>query len=64
MANKRTPQTDADRMSLPVGKTCGDCAHSLYCSQFLGSSFDRASEVCDWSPSRFYERKPAEAGEN
>lgn len=48
---KRRPDTDADNMSLPDGKTCGDCAHFRRCNMIFGHI--ATDEVCDWAPSRF-----------
>lgn len=48
---KRSKQSDADSMSLPAGKTCGDCEHFERCSVMFGHI--AGDEVCDFSPSRF-----------
>lgn len=48
---KRDRYSDAAKMSLPVGKTCGDCASFLRCFGIYGHI--AADEVCDWAPSRF-----------
>jgi hypothetical protein len=56
-AYRRTVTSDKDGMSLPPGKTCGDCVHINRCTWLI----DRipADEVCDWSPIRFAPRKEA-----
>lgn len=48
--------TDPDKMRLPAGTTCGDCAHIRRCSMMFGHT--EADTYCDWSPSRF--RRPAQ----
>jgi hypothetical protein len=48
---KRSWITDRDGMSLPDGKTCGDCHHFQRCNAIFGHI--AVDEVCDWSPSRF-----------
>ncbi|MFT4118723.1 hypothetical protein [Bradyrhizobium sp.] len=48
---KRSKYSDADEMSLPDGKTCGDCYHFRRCNLIFGHI--AGDEVCDWSPSRF-----------
>ena len=48
---KRDKQSDSDGMSLPDGKTCGDCWHFGRCNGIYGRI--SADEVCDWAPSRF-----------
>ena len=48
---KRSKVSDADKMSLPEGKTCGDCRHFRRCNGIYGHI--AAYEVCDWAPSRF-----------
>lgn len=48
---KRSKISDADKMSLPEGKTCGDCWHFRRCNGIYGHI--AADEVCDWAPSRF-----------
>lgn len=48
---RRSVHTDRDKMSLPTGKTCGDCGHFARCKWLIGCN--PANEVCDWSPSRF-----------
>ena len=40
-----------DKMNLPEGKTCGDCAHCRRCTMMFGHIPE--DESCDWSPSRF-----------
>lgn len=47
---------NADQMSLPEGKTCGDCVHCKRCTAMFGHI--PADESCDWSPSRFREAVP------
>jgi hypothetical protein len=42
---------NADKMNLPEGKTCGDCAHCRRCTMMFGHIPE--DESCDWSPSRF-----------
>jgi hypothetical protein len=42
---------NADKMNLPEGKTCGDCAHCRRCTSMFGHIPE--DESCDWSPSRF-----------
>jgi hypothetical protein len=51
-AMRRTPQTDKDRMSLPAGRTCGDCVYLHRCAALFGHQ--ASDEVCDFAPSRFY----------
>ncbi|QEK95893.1 hypothetical protein E2544_08615 [Achromobacter insolitus] len=51
---KRDRHSDADKMSLPDGKTCGDCVYFLRCFAFYGHI--AGDEVCDWAPSRFSPR--------
>jgi hypothetical protein len=50
---RRSASTDRDGMSLPAGKTCGDCVHIHRCQAIFGHI--PADEVCDWAPSRFRE---------
>lgn len=47
-----------DDMSLPEGKTCGDCVHCRRCTLMFGHIPEDQS--CDWSPSRF---RPIPTGE-
>lgn len=42
-------------MDLPAGKTCADCVHCRRCCAIFGHIPE--DQVCDWSPSRFAERK-------
>lgn len=42
---------DPDKMRLPKGTTCGDCAHIRRCSLMFGHT--TTDTYCDWSPSRF-----------
>ena len=42
-------------MTLPQGKTCGDCVHFLRCQAIVCQQ--ETSEVCDWYPIRFVEKK-------
>lgn len=42
--------TDPDKMRLPAGKTCGDCAHIHRCKAMFGHV--ETDTYCDWSPSR------------
>ena len=44
-------QTDPDRMRLPQGKTCGDCANFRHCGAFYARR--ATDDCCDFSPSRF-----------
>lgn len=44
-----------DDMSLPAGKTCGDCVHHARCAFLFGCPSDNVT--CDWSPSRFVQRR-------
>ena len=55
MTWKRSPTSDADSMSLPISKTCGDCARFNGCKKLFGCNPE--NEVCDWSPCRFTEIK-------
>lgn len=41
---------DPDKMKLPQGKTCGDCAHIRRCKAIFGHV--ETDTYCDWSPSR------------
>ena len=45
-------------MDLPPGKTCGDCQHMGRC-EWLIQQKPQATE-CDWSPSRFLERRDSD----
>ena len=47
---------DPDKMKLPAGLTCGDCAHIKRCKAMFGHTESDVS--CDWAPSRFIS-KPA-----
>ena len=50
-------------MTLPAGKTCGDCVRCKSCAGFLGSRFKPTNTVCDWFPRAFVQRTvPAERG--
>jgi len=40
-------------MNLPENKTCSDCYHFRRCNAIFGHI--AKDEVCDWSPSRFYD---------
>jgi hypothetical protein len=51
--------TDPDKMRLPTGKTCGDCAHIRRCMAIFGHV--ETDKHCDWSPSRFVEVRKAGA---
>lgn len=42
---------DPDKMLLPKGTTCGDCAHIRRCSMIFGHT--ETDTCCDCSPSRF-----------
>ncbi|OBY90727.1 hypothetical protein A6723_021105 [Pseudomonas sp. AU11447] len=53
MENREPLPRGADDMSLPEGKTCGDCVHCRRCTIMFGHI--PADESCDWSPSRFRE---------
>jgi len=44
--------SDPDKMQLPVGTTCGDCAHIYRCKAIFGHV--ETDTYCDWSPSRFH----------
>lgn len=54
-AYKRDEHSDVHNMSLPPGKTCWDCRRFERCNKVYGHI--SADEVCDWSPSRFREKK-------
>ena len=41
---------EPDKMRLPKGKTCGDCAHIRRCKAIFGHT--ETDTYCDWSPSR------------
>lgn len=45
------PRYPINDMSLPEGKTCGDCVHVRRCTAMFGHIPE--DEACDWSPSRF-----------
>lgn len=46
-------------MSLPAGKTCGDCVRYESCAAFLGGGrFQASNTSCDWFPRAFVERAP------
>ncbi|QFY42952.1 hypothetical protein F6R98_10285 [Candidatus Methylospira mobilis] len=49
---------DPDKMMLPAGLTCGDCAHISRC-KFIFGHVDTDIN-CDWSPSRFVFKKQDE----
>jgi hypothetical protein len=51
---RRNAHSEAEGMSLPVGKTCGDCIHIHRCASLFGQIAD--DETCDFAPSRFLER--------
>lgn len=61
MSTKHTPgplnydPTDPEKMRLPAGITCGDCAHIRRCKAIFGHV--ETDTFCDWSPSRFAARK-------
>lgn len=38
-------------MTLPDGKTCGDCARFRFCASYCGAKATWTS--CDWFPRRF-----------
>jgi hypothetical protein len=50
---KRNRISDADEMSLPEGKTCGNCVHLHRCKWLCGHIPE--DEVCDFYPIRFQE---------
>lgn len=43
---------DPDKMDLPAGVKCGDCAHMPRCKAIFGHV--ESDTRCDWSPSRYY----------
>lgn len=43
--------SDAAKMRLPKGTTCGDCVHIRRCKAIFGHV--ESDTYCDWSPSRF-----------
>lgn len=47
----RSSTSDADRMSLPPGRTCGDCRYFARCQALFGHI--AGDQVCDFSPSAF-----------
>ena len=49
---------DPDKMQLPAGKTCGDCAHIRRCKAIFGHT--EIDKYCDWSPSRADFSQPSE----
>jgi len=51
---KRSSDSEWDGMSLPPGKTCGDCRHLDRCTWLFNCK--RENEVCDFAPSRFSQR--------
>ncbi|ELX9578618.1 hypothetical protein SLJ66_001988 [Escherichia coli] len=53
---------DPEKMQLPKGKTCGDCAHIRRCKAIFGHT--ETDVYCDWSPSRavFVQPSKAEGG--
>ena len=58
MTNEKQPNydpADPDKMRLPAGITCGDCAHIRRCKMIFGHA--ETDTYCDWSPSR-YPAKP------
>lgn len=54
---------DPDKMLLPAGKSCGDCAHISRCKAIFGHT--ETDTYCDWSPSRavFHQPSNQEGGE-
>lgn len=52
------PKWSEPDMRLPVGKTCGDCAHLARCVAMFGAV--AGSLVCDFSPSKFMPKVAAE----
>ena len=44
-------------MKLPEGMTCADCIHVMRCCAMFGHIPE--DEVCDFAPSRFYQRGSA-----
>jgi hypothetical protein len=44
---------DQTCMTLPVGKTCGDCKHFRRCRALIG--LDESCAICDFYPRRFSE---------
>lgn len=48
---------DPDKMQLPKGRTCGDCAHIRRCKAIFGHT--ETDAYCDWSPSRAVFRQPS-----
>jgi hypothetical protein len=52
--------SDPDKMRLPKGQTCGDCAHIQRCKSIYGHTETDTS--CDWSPSRFVQPSAKKGG--
>ncbi|RNM05845.1 hypothetical protein [Dickeya undicola] len=50
MTNLNYDPTDPDKMRLPVGKKCGDCAYIRRCKALFGHV--ETDNYCDFSPSR------------
>ena len=50
----RTAHSERYGMSLPGGKTCGECLHFPRCRRLFGAVV--GDETCDFSPSLFRER--------
>nr|WP_256836304.1 hypothetical protein [Pseudomonas oleovorans] len=55
MAERNPLPRGGDDMDLPAGKTCADCAHCRRCTTMFGHI--PADESCDWSPSRFTQKR-------
>jgi hypothetical protein len=53
-------QADEDKMNLPPGVKCGDCAHIYRCKAIFGHV--ETDTRCDWAPSR-YRPAPERQGE-
>lgn len=45
--------SEENQMTLPQGKTCGDCYHFPRCNAIFGHIAE--DRVCDWAPSRFFQ---------
>ncbi|MEW6129603.1 MAG: hypothetical protein AB1757_21360 [Acidobacteriota bacterium] len=54
---KRNEHSQMYGMSLPQGKTCKDCVHFKKCNAMFGHIEE--DETCDWSPSKFQEKRTA-----
>ncbi|QDP58324.1 MAG: hypothetical protein Unbinned664contig1000_5 [Prokaryotic dsDNA virus sp.] len=55
MAHLNYDPSDPDKMRLPSGVSCGDCANHGWCKKLFGCK--PTNTRCDWSPSRLSQVK-------